>query len=50
VLCTVVGAKKPKPGQGFFPLTVNYQEKYFASVASRAAFFAAKAGRRKRKR
>jgi len=31
VLCTVVGKKEPKPGQGFFPLTVNYQEKYYAA-------------------
>ncbi|MBU6235884.1 MAG: polyribonucleotide nucleotidyltransferase [Alphaproteobacteria bacterium] len=31
VLCTVVGAKKVKEGQDFFPLTVNYQEKYFAT-------------------
>src|SRR5258708_9457934 len=30
VLCTVVGAKAAKPGQDFFPLTVNYQEKTFA--------------------
>ncbi len=39
VLCTVVGAKKPKPGQGFFPLTVNYQEKYFASGRIPGGFF-----------
>ncbi len=31
VLCTVVGAKTPKDGQDFFPLTVNYQEKTFAA-------------------
>jgi len=31
VLATVVGAKEAKPGQGFFPLTVNYQEKYYAA-------------------
>jgi polyribonucleotide nucleotidyltransferase len=31
VLCTVVGAKKAKEGQGFFPLTVNYQEKTYAA-------------------
>ena len=31
VLATVVGKKEPKPGQGFFPLTVNYQEKYYAA-------------------
>jgi len=31
VLCTAVGAKSPKPGLDFFPLTVNYQEKTFAA-------------------
>src|SRR6201996_9549022 len=31
VLCTVVAAKTAKPGQDFFPLTVNYQEKAFAA-------------------
>lgn len=31
VLCTVVAAKEAKPDQSFFPLTVNYQEKYFAA-------------------
>ena len=30
VLCTVVGAKEEKPGQGFFPLSVHYQEKYYS--------------------
>ncbi|MFX5839460.1 hypothetical protein ABTE60_19320, partial [Acinetobacter baumannii] len=29
VLVAVVGAKKAKPGQDFFPLTVNYQEKTY---------------------
>ena len=31
VLCTVVAAATPNPGQGFFPLTVNYQEKAYAA-------------------
>jgi polyribonucleotide nucleotidyltransferase len=31
VLCTAVGARSPRPGQDFFPLTVNYQEKSFAA-------------------
>src|SRR6201996_6059351 len=31
LLATVVSAKAPKPGQDFFPLTVNYQEKAFAA-------------------
>jgi len=30
VLGTVVGAKDAKPGQGFFPLTVNYTEKTYS--------------------
>src|SRR5688500_17097277 len=34
VLCTAVGAKSPKPGVDFFPLTVNYQEKTFAAGRS----------------
>ena len=39
VLCTVVAAKKPKPGQDFFPLTVNYQEKAFAAGKIPGGFF-----------
>jgi polyribonucleotide nucleotidyltransferase len=39
VLCTVVSAKKPKPGQDFFPLTVNYQEKAFAAGKIPGGFF-----------
>ncbi|WP_029934670.1 polyribonucleotide nucleotidyltransferase [Thiomicrospira pelophila] len=31
ILVTVVGAKKAKEGQDFFPLTVNYQEKAYAA-------------------
>ena len=31
VLATVVAAKKAKPGQDFFPLTVDYQEKTYAA-------------------
>jgi polyribonucleotide nucleotidyltransferase len=31
VLATAVYAKQPKPGQDFFPLTVNYQEKFYAA-------------------
>ena len=31
VLATVVGAKEAKPDQDFFPLTVNYQEKFYAT-------------------
>ncbi|MFC5358503.1 polyribonucleotide nucleotidyltransferase [Azospirillum himalayense] len=39
VLCTVVGAKSPKPGVDFFPLTVNYQEKSFAAGKIPGGFF-----------
>jgi polyribonucleotide nucleotidyltransferase len=31
VLCTVVAAKEAAEGQGFFPLSVHYQEKYYAA-------------------
>ena len=39
VLCTVVGAKTPKEGVDFFPLTVNYQEKTFAAGKIPGGFF-----------
>jgi polyribonucleotide nucleotidyltransferase len=39
VLCTAVAAKKAKPGQDFFPLTVNYQEKTFAAGKIPGGFF-----------
>jgi polyribonucleotide nucleotidyltransferase len=39
VLCTAVGAKSVKPGQDFFPLTVNYQEKAFAAGKIPGGFF-----------
>ena len=39
VLCTVVGARKVKEGQDFFPLTVNYQEKAFAAGKIPGGFF-----------
>ncbi|MEM1398742.1 MAG: polyribonucleotide nucleotidyltransferase, partial [Pseudomonadota bacterium] len=39
VLCTAVGAKDPKPGIDFFPLTVNYQEKAFAAGKIPGGFF-----------
>ncbi len=31
VLATIVAAKEPKPGQSFFPLTVEYREKFAAA-------------------
>ena len=39
VLCTAVAAKSPKPGVDFFPLTVNYQEKAFATGKIPGGFF-----------
>ncbi len=39
VLCTAVGAKSVKPGQDFFPLTVNYQEKAYAAGKIPGGFF-----------
>lgn len=39
VLCTAVGAKQPKVGIDFFPLTVNYQEKTFAAGKIPGGFF-----------
>ncbi|MFK3664444.1 polyribonucleotide nucleotidyltransferase [Ochrobactrum teleogrylli] len=39
VLATVVSAKEPKPGQDFFPLTVNYQEKTYAAGKIPGGFF-----------
>ncbi|PCI61067.1 MAG: polyribonucleotide nucleotidyltransferase [Kordiimonadales bacterium] len=39
VLCTVVGKRSVKPGQDFFPLTVNYQEKYYAAGKIPGGFF-----------
>ena len=39
VLCTAVGLRSAKPGQDFFPLTVNYQEKAFAAGKIPGGFF-----------
>ena len=39
VLATAVGARKPKEGIDFFPLTVNYQEKYSAAGRIPGGFF-----------
>ncbi|HEY8594082.1 MAG TPA: polyribonucleotide nucleotidyltransferase [Devosiaceae bacterium] len=39
VLATVVSAKEAKPGQDFFPLTVNYQEKFFAAGKIPGGYF-----------
>ena len=39
VLVTAVAAKKAKPGQDFFPLTVDYQEKTYAAGRIPGGFF-----------
>src|ERR1700688_4827417 len=39
VLCTAVGVRSIKPGQDFFPLTVNYQEKAFAAGRIPGGYF-----------
>lgn len=38
-MANVTFAKKPKPGQDFFPLTVHYQEKYYAAGKILGGFF-----------
>ncbi len=39
VLCTAVGARTARPGQDFFPLTVNYEEKTYAAGKIPGGFF-----------
>src|SRR5216110_3865741 len=39
VLATVVGAHAPRPGVDFFPLTVNYQERYYAAGKIPGGYF-----------
>ncbi len=39
VMANVTYAKEPKPGQDFFPLTVHYQEKYYAAGKVPGGFF-----------
>src|ERR1700761_1878264 len=39
VLATAVGAANPKEGQDFFPLTVNYQERYYAAGKIPGGYF-----------
>ncbi|MFB1016414.1 MAG: polyribonucleotide nucleotidyltransferase, partial [Alteromonadaceae bacterium] len=39
VLVSVVGKKEAKPGQDFFPLTVNYQERTYAAGKIPGSFF-----------
>src|SRR5690625_7965706 len=39
VLVTAVARKEARPGQSFFPLTVNYQEKFYAAGRIPGGFF-----------
>src|SRR5690349_9781832 len=39
VLATSVGAQSAKEGQDFFPLTVNYQERYYAAGKIPGGYF-----------
>jgi polyribonucleotide nucleotidyltransferase len=39
VMCAVTFAKAQKPGQDFFPLTVHYNEKYYAAGKVPGGFF-----------
>ena len=39
VMAAVTYAKSPKPGQDFFPLTVHYNEKYYAAGKIPGGFF-----------
>src|ERR1700743_1767944 len=39
VLATAVGAQSAKEGQDFFPLTVNYQERYYAAGKTPGGYF-----------
>ncbi|MCL4713127.1 MAG: polyribonucleotide nucleotidyltransferase, partial [Pseudorhodoplanes sp.] len=39
VIATVVSAREPKPGIDFLPLTVNYQEKFFAAGRIPGGYF-----------
>ncbi|GBE10222.1 polyribonucleotide nucleotidyltransferase [bacterium BMS3Abin12] len=39
VLATAVGVKEPRPGRGFFPLTVHYQERTYSAGKIPGGFF-----------
>ncbi len=39
VMVAAVGRKEANPGQSFFPLTVNYQEKFYAAGRIPGGFF-----------
>ncbi|MCH5687486.1 hypothetical protein LWM68_26395 [Niabella sp. W65] len=44
LLATVVANKEPKEGQSFFPLTVDYQEKFASAGRIPGSFSSVKAG------
>jgi polyribonucleotide nucleotidyltransferase len=50
VMAAVTFDKQPKPGLDFFPLTVHYQEKYYARVKSPAVSSSVRPAPRKKKR
>ena len=50
VLCAVTAAKEVNPELDFFPLTVNYVEKYYAAGRFLVDSSSAKGARRKKKR
>lgn len=50
LLVTAVARKEAKPGQAFFPLTVNYQEKFYAAGKIPGGFSSAKADPPRKKR
>lgn len=39
ILATVVANREPKEGQSFFPLTVDYQEKFASAGENSGLFF-----------
>jgi len=50
VLVSAVAAKSAREGQDFFPLTVDYQEKFYAGGRIPGGFFKREAVRPRRKR
>ena len=49
VIATVVGAKKVNPEMDYFPLSVNYQEKYYAAGKFQAVILREKQDQLKQK-
>ncbi len=50
VMANVTFAKSQKPGQDFFPLTVHYQEKYYAAGKVPGGFFQARSASTEKRR